>query len=186
MRTEHDLVVHVERVLHVAARMVWRSVKSFEIVPVGFNVATEVHVKTPLRQEVDDFFANVVQRVRRTCGDAGTRERDIDGTAGELLLEGCLVGGFDGLVDSFGNGNLQFVDELTVSWTFFGGKRAHLLHEVGNDALLAEVLYAEVVDCFLIFEVRLCKFCIKGLLDIVNSFTHSTAKFRKIAASLHE
>ena len=186
VRAEHDLVVHVERVLHVAARMVRRSVERFKVVPIRFDVATEVHIKTHLRKEVDDFFADVVQRVRRTGGDAGTRERDIDSAASEFLLEGCFVCCFDSLVNRFGNGNLQFVHELAVSGAFFGAERTHLLHEVGDGAFLAEVLYAEIVDRFLIGEVRLCKFCIKGLLDIVNSFTHSAAKFRKIADSLHE
>ena len=167
VRTEHDLVVHVERVLHVAARMVRRSVESFKVVPIRFDVATEVHIKTHLCKEVDDFFADVVQRMRRTGSDAGTRERDIDGAASELLLESGFVCGFDSLVDCFGNGNLQFVHELAVSGAFFGAQGTHLLHEVRDGALLAEVLYAEIVDRFLIGEVRLCKFCIKGLLDIL-------------------
>ncbi len=179
VRAEHDFVIYVERVLHVAARMVRRSVERFKVVPIGFDIATEVHVKTHLCKEVDDFFANVVQRMRRTGGNACAWERDIDGAASEFLLECGFVCGFDCLVDCFGNGDLEFVHELTVSRAFFGTERSHLLHEVGDGALLAEVLNAKIVYSFLIGEVRLCKFCIKGLLDIINSFTHSGRKDRK-------
>lgn len=178
--TKHHLVVHVEGVLHVAGRVVGRSVQCFEVVPVRFDVAAEVHFKAHLAEEVDDFFADVVQRVSRTGGDTCTGKAHVDAAAGEFLLEGRFVCGGDGLLDFFGDSHLKFVDELAESRLFFGRKSTHLLHQVGNETLLAQVLHAEVVDGFLIGKVRLCKFCIKGLFYIINSFTHSAGKVRKI------
>ncbi len=104
--TEHHLVIHVEGVLHVAGRMIGRSVQCFEVVPVGFDVATEVHFKAHLAEEVDDFFADVVQRVSGTGGNACARKGGVHATAGELLLKGCFVCGFNSLFNFFGDGNL--------------------------------------------------------------------------------
>ena len=60
------------------------------------------------------------------------------------------------------------------------------IHIAGTAMALAfTMVMAKIIDCFLIGEVGLRKFCIKRLLDIVNSFTHSMAKFRKIATFLH-
>lgn len=179
MRTQHHLVVHVERVLHVAARVVRRRIERLEVVPVRLDVATEVHFETHLAEEVDNLFAHVVKRVRRARRDACTRERGIYKAAFQFLLEGSLVRGLDSLVDCFGDGDLKFVHELAVSRTFLGAERAHLLHEVGHGTLLAQVLHAEVVDGFLVRKVGLRKFCVKRLLHIVNSFTHSGHKFSK-------
>ena len=179
VRTQHHLVVHVERVLHVAARMVGRRVERLEVVPVRLDVAAEVHLEAHLAEEVDNLFAHVVERVRAAGGNARTGEAHIHKTAFQLLLEGGLVRGLDSLVDGLGDGDLKFVHELAVSRTFLGAERAHLLHEVGDGPLLAEVLHAEVVDGFLVCKVGLRKFCVKRLLHIVDSFTHSDRKFRK-------
>ena len=177
--TEHHLVVYVEGVLHIAARVIRRRIQSFEIVPVRLDVAAEVHFETHLAEEVDNLFAHVVERVRAAGGNARTRKAHIHKTAFQLLLEGGLVRGLDSLVDGLGDGDLKFVHELAVSRTFFRGKGTHLLHEVGDGPLLAEVLHAEVVDGFLVCKVGLRKFCVKRLLHIVDSFTHSDRKFRK-------
>ena len=179
MRTQHHLVVHVERVLHVAARVVGRRIERLEVVPVRLDVATEVHLETHLAEEVDNLFAHVVKRMRAARRNACTRERGIYKAAFQLLLEGSLVRGLDSLVDCLGDGDLKFVHELAVSRTFLGAERAHLLHEVGHGTLLAQVLHAEVVNGFLVRKVGLRKFCVKRLLHIVNSFTHSAGKDRK-------
>ena len=77
VRTQHYLVVHVERVLHVAAWVVRRRIESLEVVPVRFDVATEVHFETHLAKEVDNLFTHVVKRMRAARRNACTRERGI-------------------------------------------------------------------------------------------------------------
>ena len=104
--------------------------------------------------------------MRAARRDACTRERGIYKAAFQLLLEGSLVRGLDSLVDCLGDGDLKFVHELAVSRTFLGAEAPHLLHEVGDGPLLAQVLHAEVVDGFLVRKVGLRKFCVKRLLHI--------------------
>ena len=140
--------IEEERVVHLAGRMTFGEVQRGEIVIVGLDIRTfgdrEAHVGEDRGDLVDDLADRMDAAALGRRG--AHRQRDIDGLAGQALvnrriLQIGLAGG-----DRGGNIGLQRVDRSTARLALFRRHGAERLQELGDRALLAERVDAHGFD----------------------------------------
>ena len=128
---------HVERVLHVAGRVIGGRVERVEAMPLRLDLGTVGDDEAQLAEGSENAFAGAGERMERTGGSVGAREGRVDGRAeggGDLgVLDLGQQGGeqlFDGL--------LRLVDQLAHDRAFFLREGGHPLHHLGQGAIGAD------------------------------------------------
>src|SRR5690606_15672522 len=85
VRAQHDLVGYVERVLHVARRVILRDRERLERVPVGLDLRPFGDHEAELGEYAYRLQAYLREQVQMAATDRARRQRDVD-AAGEIGL----------------------------------------------------------------------------------------------------
>ena len=131
-----------EGVLHVACRMVIGEVHGAEHVPVVLHLRTVGQAETQSGEDVDNLVAydgdGVACAQRGGVGCAG----EVGHLLGGLLFIEFVAQGVDMVLRS----GLEIVDSHAELSLAFGGNLAKLAHQLGDEALLAEVFDAQFLQ----------------------------------------
>jgi hypothetical protein len=151
VRAQHDLVGHVERVLHVARRVILRDRERLERVPVGLDLRALRDDEAELGEDIDGLEPHLREQVEMATADRTCRQRDIDAPCEVLLLpraREAQQAGLHDLLDLL----LGLVGRGADLRTLARRQLAELLHHLGDLALLAEELRLRGADRLLVDE----------------------------------
>ena len=70
MRAQQLLRIDVERILHIAGRVIGRNVGAFKVVEVEFDFRTFGNGVAHADEQIFDFLADQCQRMQRRCETA--------------------------------------------------------------------------------------------------------------------
>ena len=144
LRTQNDVVLHIEGILRIARRMVLRHVQQFEIVMIVFHFGAFYHFIAHAHEDIHHAIQRDVHRMQRTR--AALR-------SGQGYIHGFLFKAhFLFLRLQFGAARLQrfldrlahIVDQLTHSRPLLCRKLTHAAQQRGKFALLAQHAYANL------------------------------------------
>ena len=66
LRTQNDIVIDIESILHIACRVILRHVEQLEVIKVAFDFRTFHHGESHTREYIDKFSRNQRKRMKRT------------------------------------------------------------------------------------------------------------------------
>ena len=140
---QHDVLGHIEGVLHIPGGMVLGHVQAGEVVLVVLDLGAFVDFKAHTGENVDDLVLDQGDGMQAAGGVALAGQGDVHRLG--------LVAGFQfGSLDLGGQGlihalcpDLAFVDELAGGGTVFLGHLPQALGQAGDGPVLAEVFLPE-------------------------------------------
>ena len=146
MRAQHERIVDVKRILHIACGMVLRDVEQLEIVKVALDFWTFRHFEPHSEENFHDVLAHTGDGMQRPPLPALRGQRHVYGLGGKprrfLPLRDFRRLAFQRGLD-FAARNVQY---LAHFGTLFLGKRAEPLHKRGHLPALAEKTHSDVVE----------------------------------------
>ena len=135
MGAQHDvgMLLHEERILHVACRVVFGEVHGRKHVPIVFHLRSVGHRETEAREDVDDFVFNDRERVARAELNGVRRAREVEVVVGVLFRGERLAQGVEFVLER-GFEGIDFLSRLAL---LLRRHVAEVGHEVVEQAFLA-------------------------------------------------
>ncbi|MNC07435.1 hypothetical protein D3C75_549850 [compost metagenome] len=144
--TQHQIGIEVEGIVIGTRRVMSRNIQRIEVVEAIFNLGTALDLETHLAKQALDAFNGAGHRVQATVLDAATRQADVDGLGGQLLVQ---HGNFEGVttrVQGILNQLLGLVDHGACGGTLLRRKGAQALHLLGEKALFTQIFDPDFVE----------------------------------------
>ena len=151
--TQNNVVRNIERILHVAGRVLGRQVQRFEIVVVCFDFGAAFDIKAQLFENRTDFFHGKGDGVSCTFPWMAARQSGI-----ETFDKGLLGEVLEGFLACFKQGGELFLDpvcNLACLGALFRSKRGQFAHDGGKLTLAAKEFHAQTfqfIGCRGFFE----------------------------------
>ena len=169
---QHDVLGHIERILHIAGRVVLRHVQPGEVVVVVLDLRAFVDLKPHAGEHVHDLVLDEGDGMQAAVGPLLGGQRDVHRFGGVAGRQGgALHLGRQGLVLRLGP-VLELVDGLAHRRAFLLGDVAQGLGQPGHRAVLAEELLPEGRQFRLVGDG--CARLFNGGAQFLDLFFHST------------
>ena len=147
---QHDVLGHIEGILHIAGRVVFGHVEAGEVVVVVLDLGAFIDLEAHAGKHVDDLIFDEGDGVQPAGGVGGAGQRDVHGFGG--VARGQFgrgdVGG-EGFVHALGP-DLAVVDELARRGAVLFGHVAQAFGQAGHGAVLAQVFLPEIGQLLLV------------------------------------
>ena len=146
LRSDHITVIkirtlgigNIERVLHLACRMIGRRIQRIKVMELVFDIRPFGNIKPHLPENGYDFFINFAHRMNTPLILRTNRQADVNRFAGKFLVQ--LLFFQNGFL-SFQRGlhfRLQNIEGLPCFLLFFNRQTAERLHHLGNPSFFAQ------------------------------------------------
>ncbi|CDN46047.1 hypothetical protein BN871_KF_00060 [Paenibacillus sp. P22] len=144
LRAHQDVLGHVERVLHIARRMVFRQVERLEVVVVGFDFRSFRDGITEADENILDLLLHLHERMDRARRQPAARQRHVDRLRAQprIRLGAAVSGAF--LFQHGLDRAAHIVRELSDDRTLLGAQRAHPAQNFRQRAFFAQILDSEI------------------------------------------
>ena len=143
---QHDVVIHVERILRIAGGMVLGQVQKLEVVVVILHLRALHHLVAHAHEDVHHLRKRDVHRVQRAGAASGAGQGHVDGLrlqARGLFLGGQLPGA---LLQFFLQRGAHVVHQLAHLRPLLRRQLAHAAQKAGQFALLAQHGHADLLQ----------------------------------------